>query len=437
MKTQRIYSLFLKKLKGKRENHIKETIKEKQPADKEQEFRVLISFINIPNREKFVAKYANLNILRSFDIVPTISLILTKDQVMELEKEILINQIEEDQKLYISIFDVIELLELNIYRQSQGTFKGHGITIGIIDNGINTSFPSVTDIISNQYIMSKRKNSVRNEFRRAEISHGTIIASIIGNQFLDKDNNQVGIAPAAKIIDFDISNLQKEYYFSDILEVFDLILINEIKIDILLMTLTTSHPSDGNDILSIACDLLVDKGIIIICPAGNFGPESHTIGSPGAAKKVITIGSLSKNLTVSNFSGRGPTLDKRSKPDFCLPGTKIKIPLSNDLGVIASGTSLSAAIGAAIIALIKESNPNISHSEVLEVLKDSCIDLNDSKAAQGNGMVTVKLIFEKLNLFYEKVLPYNYLIKRSLKFSIEISLLLILIFYFVLFFRIT
>lgn len=436
MKTQRIYSLFLKKLKGKRENQIKETIKEKQPADKEQEFRVLISFNSIPNREKFVAKYANLNILSSFDIVPSISLILTKDQVMELEKETLITQIEEDQKLYISMFDVIELLELNIYRQSQGSFKGNGITIGIIDNGINTSFPSVTNIISNQYIISKRKISARNEFRREEISHGTIIASIIGNQFLDKNNNQVGIAPATKIIDFDISNLQKEYYFSDILEVFDLILINDIKIDILLMTLTTSYPSDGNDILSIACDLLVDKEIIIVCPAGNFGPESHTIGSPGAAKKVITIGSHSKNLTVSNFSGRGPTLDERSKPDFCLPGTKIEIPLSNDLGVRASGTSLSAAIGAAIIALIKESNPNISHSEVLEIIKDSCIDLNDDKAAQGNGMVTVKLIFEKLNLFLEKVLPYNYLIKRALKFSIEVSLLLIVIFYFVSFFRI-
>ena len=102
-------------------------------------------------------------------------------------------------------------------------------------------------------------------------------------------------------MDFDISNPTNHYYLSDILDVLEFILDEEIKIDILLISFSTLHPSDGNDILSLYCNLLIDKDIIIACPAGNYGPESYTIGSPAAADKVITFGSHTKNNHHDNW----------------------------------------------------------------------------------------------------------------------------------------
>ena len=76
--------------------------------------------------------------------------------------------------------------------------------------------------------------------------------------------------------------------------------------------------------------------------AGNVGPGGNTIGAPGTAKNVITVGA-SENVRpigstdgcgvtdagannakdIINFSSRGPTDDGRMKPDVVAPGTHV------------------------------------------------------------------------------------------------------------------
>ena len=96
-----------------------------------------------------------------------------------------------------------------------------------------------------------------------------------------------------------------------------------------------------------------NQPMIIVFSAGNDGPSATTIGSPGTAKNVITVGatenvrshSESNGGDVGNavgndgcmssdteadsandmatFSSRGPTKDGRSKPDVVAPGTHV------------------------------------------------------------------------------------------------------------------
>ena len=76
--------------------------------------------------------------------------------------------------------------------------------------------------------------------------------------------------------------------------------------------------------------------------AGNAGAGANTIGAPGTAKNVITVGA-SENVRpigfadgcgvtdsgadnardIINFSSRGPTDDGRLKPDVVAPGTHV------------------------------------------------------------------------------------------------------------------
>ena len=417
MASKKIYPYFLEKI---------------QKSSKKEEFRVIISFEDTTKRDALVSRHKNLEILKKFDVIPSINLHLTFEQIKSLEKEELIKFIEEDQRLYLSILEVNEILDLSDYRTSQISYTGKNVKIGIIDNGINKTYDSISDIDIDKFDFIDEKVSVVT--KKTDISHGTTMASIIGNQYKDSYYSFLGIAPNAKFIDFNISVSNNEYYFSIILEIFDLINLQSIKFDILLISFTTLHPSDGNDILSLACDLLVDKGIIIVCPAGNFGPESYSIGSPSAAKKVITVGSLTKNFDISNFSSRGPTLDERLKPDFCLPGSKIEVPLSNELGIRVSGTSVSAAFCVGIIALLKEFNPNASYNEILNLMQKASSDLSYDQNSQGYGIINIVNVFKKLDLYQEKVLPYKDLIKRSFKFTIEFTFILILIYYIFYFF---
>jgi len=422
MNAEKIYHLFLKEIKNQG----------RKTSDKKEEFRVIISFDDISKRDSFISKNKKLNILNKFDFIPSIITNLDTEQILKYEKEDLIKKIEEDQKLFLSIFEINEILDLNRCKNSQIPHTGRNVSIGIIDDGINSNFPSIS-IIS-------RYDDKGNEFKKGignQITHGTIMASIISNQFKDLDNNSIGIAPDVKIFDFNVSNSKQEYYFSNVLEIFDLIVNQNIQIDMLLISLTTQHPSDGMDILSFACNTLVDKGILIVCPAGNYGPSANTIGSPSAAKKVISFGSLTKDLDIAYFSGRGPTIDNRLKPDFCLPGSEIKIPISRDTRIKVTGTSIAAAIGVGLIALIKEYNPKAPFNKIYELFKNSCRDLNLDKFSQGHGMPNITSILKDQDLIHERILPYNNLMKKSIKIAVEFVLVFIALFYLFYFFRIT
>jgi hypothetical protein len=81
---------------------------------------------------------------------------------------------------------------------------------------------------------------------------------------------------------------------------------------------------------------------VIVFAAGNDGSGANTVGLPGTAKNVITVGA-SENVQafggadgcgvgdngadnandIIGFSSRGPTADGRKKPDIVAPGTHV------------------------------------------------------------------------------------------------------------------
>lgn len=93
--------------------------------------------------------------------------------------------------------------------------------------------------------------------------------------------------------------------------------------------------------------------ILHIFSAGNSGPSAPTIGSPGTAKNVVTVGAsenvrndgiANNRVTAANkpddmasFSSRGPTADFRIKPDLVAPGTHVQGPASQFVSFDGSG----------------------------------------------------------------------------------------------------
>jgi len=432
MTLEKVYPPFAQKIE---ENLKQQLIKslETKFSDTDQKYRTLISFDDNAKRVAFVSKNQNIEIIKKFDIIPSILTTLSKDQVLEASENSLIKRIEEDQRLYLSILEVSQIIGFNKDKISGNHLTGSNIKIGIIDDGINQSFETIKESVVSKYQLYSNKHKPKNINEDQAINHGTLMAALMINKSRDQQNRIIGIAPEAKIIDFDISNSNSEFFISEILEIFDLIIKKSILIDLLLIPLNSLYPSDGNDILSLACNLLVEKAIIIISPAGNFGPESYTIGTPAAAEKVITIGGLTKKKTVAYYSGRGPTLDNRIKPNFCIPGSKVAIPLSHDKIVSLSGTSVSAAIGTAIIALLKEFKYDIDYKEILTILENGCHDLNYDPISQGLGMINFADIFKQLFDYpsRQKTLSYNQIIKKSMRISIETLLMLIIIYYII------
>ncbi len=93
----------------------------------------------------------------------------------------------------------------------------------------------------------------------------------------------------------------------------------------------------------------------VVFSAGNAGSSDNSIGSPGNAKNVITVGAAENfrptwvdgcdvspagadnAMDIIDFSSRGPTDDARIKPDIVAPGTHIEGTASMATGYDGSG----------------------------------------------------------------------------------------------------
>jgi hypothetical protein len=105
-----------------------------------------------------------------------------------------------------------------------------------------------------------------------------------------------------------------------------------------------------------------NQEMVIVFAAGNDGPAAVSVSPPGTAKNIITVGAAENVQAIGgtdasgvsdaesdnanaiiSFSGRGPCLDGRLKPDLMAPGTHVSggVPQAERTGPTGDGSALS------------------------------------------------------------------------------------------------
>ena len=112
-------------------------------------------------------------------------------------------------------------------------------------------------------------------------------------------------------------------------------------------------------------DEAVKNGAIPVIAAGNEGPGSNTIGSPGCLPQVLTVGAYDPiRGNIADFSSRGPVNWGDVKPDVVAPGVNVDSAIVGVLDTSGdgipsrfspiSGTSMATPHVAGLVALMAE-----------------------------------------------------------------------------------
>lgn len=235
-----------------------------------------------------------------------------------------------------------------------------------------------------------------------ENGHGSHICGIIGGDGHASGGIYRGIAPGCNLIPIKVLDKRGNGFASDVLAGLRFIREHKERLGIRIINISVgsfSRKSMGeNSALVRGVNEAWDDGLVVVVAAGNMGPKSGTITTPGISRKVITVGCSDDDKEVNvmgsrmvDYSGRGPTGSCICKPDLVAPGASI-ISWSNQAGryTAKSGTSMATPLVSGAIALLLEKYPHMTNLEVKLRLRERCTDLGLPKNQQGWGILDVE-----------------------------------------------
>ncbi len=183
-----------------------------------------------------------------------------------------------------------------IFDKKGHRLSGEGITVGVIDTGIDYDHPDLHrnyggghDLVDDDEDPMETKGTVG-----GSTLHGTHVAGIIA-----ANGKITGVAPDAKIVAYRALGPGGTGTTEQVLSAIDQAI--EDKVDVL--NLSLGNNINGPDLpISLAINKAVESGITAVTSSGNSGPNKWTVGSPGTATKAISVGASTPPLLVPYLS---------------------------------------------------------------------------------------------------------------------------------------
>jgi len=291
-----------------------------------------------------------------------------------------VTPIEEDVEIKAPTWNITNVKADSCW---QAGYDGSGIVVGIMDTGVDPDHPALSGKFFGYWFDAVNGQSQPYD----DHGHGThCTGTILGGDGPGPFANDIGVAPGARFVSCKIFNSQGSAYATWIHNGFQKILEWKSQgVDIRVV----SNSWGSTDITNTEYwDDVVNwrnAGIIPVFAAGNNGPNTGTINTPGSFPNVIAVGATDNNDNIANFSCRGPAPNQspwnntsywpRSdwnfiKPNISAPG--VSVPSSVPGGSYQSwdGTSMATPHVAGAIAILLQKNPNLDFNTVYSLLLD-------------------------------------------------------------------
>ncbi len=277
-----------------------------------------------------------------------------------------------------------QITQLNAHVLHDNGFQGEGMVVAVLDGGfVGADIHECFDNMREEgRLLGTRDFVYGSTSVYTQSTHGT---SCLSTMAAFVPQTFVGTAPKASYYlfhteDGDQENIIEEYNWVSAAEYAD-----SLGVDVCSTSLgyidfdmgQWNHPFEHYDghtaPMTIGAEIAASRGIICLNSAGNEGDGVCTLGIPGDAEHILTIGSVDDQGERSYFSSVGPTYDGRIKPDIMAMGSNTYVAgdPSSWWGAYynGSGTSFSCPVMAGAVTCLRQAFPDLSVQDFCDAVR--------------------------------------------------------------------
>jgi thermitase len=232
--------------------------------------------------------------------------------------------------------------------------RGDGVTVAILDSGIDSAHPDLASNLVAGYNFFDRNTNLSDV-----TGHGTPVAGTAAAG-LNNATGVAGVAGAARIMPLRISDTSGWAYFSTVAEAVTWAADRGARV---------VNCSYGNMYKSAAVQsaaaYLKSRGGLMVVSAGNGGIDE----GPAAGDSIIVVSATTSSDQLAGFSSFGPAVT------VAAPGVGILTTSRGAAYGSWNGTSFAAPAVAGVIALMMSANPRLGPNQVQSLLTTTTTDL--------------------------------------------------------------
>ena len=390
----------------------------------------IITYEDLPLREDYIneLKFKGIEIVHKLTWFNAVSAYLKEDQLNDIKNLSFVKKVEPVKVFkskreknsgtilqkgsspntgldYGNSFGQLELCDIPIVH-SRG-IMGEGVILGLLDTGFDwndhEALINVNVIDEYDFVFNDTITADEPEDAPGQHNHGTSVMSEVAG-FMN--GTLIGASFSSSFLLAKTEYVPTETHVEEDNYAAALIWMENLGVDATSSSLGYSEFDPGQTsytyadmdgqttIVTIACELAFERGIVTITSAGNEGNSPwFYITAPADGFNTIAVGAVNSSNSVASFSSHGPTSDGRYKPDILTQGVGVYAASASGFTSYTSsfgGTSAAAPLALGIAGLLLSAHPHLINEQVRDILQKTSDNYNSPNNTRGYGLASAQ-----------------------------------------------